>query len=360
MMGSGTIPVMAALKGHNAIGFDVDPLALLIARTAARSISAGTLSAAAARVAEAARATYDARYAHPDAETQEFIDFWFDRITQKRLGALIRAIDGESQTLREPLLCAFSRLIITKDAGASRARDVAHSRPHVVRAEASFDPIDRYQGAVEAVRKRHEGMSATRPARSRIQLHLGDARRLPLADGTVDFVMTSPPYLHAIDYMRGHRLALVWMGHTISELRAIRAEGIGSERMLELNPAFTKLVSSATHGALTVRTKGIVHRYVDDLDRVVSEIARVLRPDGEVTFVVATATVAGSQIRLSSVVTGLARLHGLRLVTRNARPLPAGRRYLPPPGPGDGTLDRRMRREWCLSFSKVPSISARG
>jgi DNA modification methylase len=47
---------------------------------------------------------------------------------------------------------------------------------------------------------------------------------------SVDAVLTSPPYLNAIDYMRGHRMSLVWLGHSLTELRHIRSNSIGAER----------------------------------------------------------------------------------------------------------------------------------
>src|SRR5437764_985997 len=65
----------------------------------------------------------------------------------------------------------------------------------------------------------------------RVSVGLGDARALEdIGDGTVDVVLSSPPYLNAIDYMRGHRMSLVWLGHRVGELRAIRADSVGSER----------------------------------------------------------------------------------------------------------------------------------
>ena len=44
-------------------------------------------------------------------------------------------------------------------------------------------------------------------------------------------MVTSPPYLNAIDYMRGHKMSLVWMGWTIGALRDVRGEAVGVERM---------------------------------------------------------------------------------------------------------------------------------
>jgi hypothetical protein len=47
-------------------------------------------------------------------------------------------------------------------------------------------------------------------------------------------------------------------------------------------------------------------------------------------------------------------LRGFRLTSRRTRPLPDGRRYLPPPLSGsNGSLDRRMRIETALTFRRA-------
>jgi hypothetical protein len=121
MMGSGTIPVLAAMRKYEAIGFDLDPLAVLIAQAWGRPLIVSMFMHAAREVAHSAREREDDEYFHPDPKTQEFIDYWFDRRTQLRLAALARAIVDQPKGPQALLWCAFSRLIITKDAGASRA-----------------------------------------------------------------------------------------------------------------------------------------------------------------------------------------------------------------------------------------------
>lgn len=353
MMGSGTIPVMAALQGYRAIGFDTDPLAVIIARTNGRPLESVQLSRAADRVVEVARRHREDEFAHPDAESQEFIDKWFDPEAQRRLGALAAAIEDAPPGLSDALWCAFSRLIITKEAGASRARDVSHSRPHVVRERASFDPIERFAGAAQAVVRRHTQAAGRRPADGRLRLTRGDARQLPLADDSIDVVMTSPPYLQAIDYLRGHRMSLVWMGHTVGDLRRLRGESIGSERGRDLDTRYVALFEAAVDGNLTCRGARIVARYLSDMGAVLSEIRRVLKPPGRATLVVADATLQGAAVSLCTITKGLAAIAGLRCVEHSQRIIATRNRYLPPPNEGGrNTLDKRMRSEHCLTFAQ--------
>jgi hypothetical protein len=230
MMGSGTIPVLAAMRQHEAVGFDLDPLAVLIAQAWGRPLIVSMFMHAAREVAHSAREREDDEYCHPDPKTQEFIDYWFDRRTQLRLAALARAILDQPKGPQALLWCAFSRLITTKDASASRVRDVSHSRPHRVRTHASFDPVDRFVFSAEVVLKRHCALGRRRPLPQALRLDSADARALPLPDRSVDVVMTSPPYLQAIDYMRGHRFSLVWMGYSVGELREVRGTAIDGPR----------------------------------------------------------------------------------------------------------------------------------
>lgn len=44
--------------------------------------------------------------------------------------------------------------------------------------------------------------------------YLKDAVHLPLSDGSIDAVVTSPPYMNALDYIRDNRLRLWFLGYT--------------------------------------------------------------------------------------------------------------------------------------------------
>jgi tRNA G10 N-methylase Trm11 len=194
----------------------------------------------------------------------------------------------------------------------------------------------------------------TLPA-ARVQRH--DARRLPLKDSTIDVVITSPPYLNAIDYVRCSKFSLVWMGYRTSQLQTLRSTNIGSERgrrPQQKTNELESLVSAIGGNRLSVRDSGMLRGYIRDLDRVLSEVSRVLVPKGRAIFVVGDSTVRGTFVRNSEIINQLGKRHGLRLKKRTSRELPPSRRYLPPPtGKGTGAeLAERMRREVIMNFVK--------
>jgi hypothetical protein len=352
MMGSGTIPVLAGVEGHRATGFDLDPLALLIAQTWGRPLDEDKYVAAAKTVAEEAKAAGAVDVTIDEAETQAFVDRWFDVVAQGRLAALAAAIERQPPGLQTPLWCAFSRLIITKDRGASLARDVSHSRPHKVRKATDFNPIAYFVSSAKEVARRHATLGPDRPTARDLDLGRADARELPLEDDSFDMVMTSPPYLVAIDYLRGHRMSLVWMGHTLPELRELRGTVIGSERSSGCaDDDHEELIARVLGDQASSRAMGVLRRYVFDLAAVMVETVRVLRSRGTATFVVADATLFGTPIAVPDIVDDLARNVGLQPIERAERELPADRRYLPPPTGGDESgLSRRVRHEVLLGY----------
>lgn len=94
---------------------------------------------------------------------------------------------------------------------------------------------------------------------------LNDARRLPLADGTVDMVLTSPPYINVFNYHQQYRKSVELLGWDV--LRAARSE-IGSNRKHRQNRLLT------------------VVQYCLDMAETLREVIRVCRPGVPIVLVV--------------------------------------------------------------------------
>src|ERR1700692_4430690 len=114
----------------------------------------------AAEVLERAKIDFRSRRAceaypqHADSETRKFIRYWFDEYARRQLASLAEAIHRvRDDRVRDTLWCAFSRLIITKQAGASLAMDLSHSRPHRVFDHAPIKPLEKFIAAVHQVLK---------------------------------------------------------------------------------------------------------------------------------------------------------------------------------------------------------------
>ena len=362
MMGSGTVLAMARARGHRGFGFDLDPLAVLISKVWTTANDPEEVRHFASEVLDLAKhllpdvGDNDAFPVQADQETREFVTYWFDVQARRQLTALSACIESvPSDTTRNALWCAYSRLIITKQAGASLARDLAHSRPHRYYTAAPLKPFEKFNVSVERVLA--NSISKQTPDRGPSPtVHLGDARKLPVPANSIDLVLTSPPYLNAIDYLRCSKFSLVWMGENVNKLRQVRAISVGAEASREsvTDDPDVKHVMGAMKlkPKLAAKHEGILARYINDMREAVGEVGRVLDGGGKAIYVVGENTVRGTYVRNSILVCEVAKLAGLTLQSRHTRTLPANRRYMPPPAADAGSMDSRMRREVVLTFTK--------
>jgi hypothetical protein len=353
MCGSGTVVRLAAECGRVGIGVDIDPLAVKITRTACHPAWAKDIEARAWTVLQRAGRLSGKLpdWIARDPETREFVEYWFAPQQAEDLSRIARVlIDAPRRD--DPLRIAFSRMIVTKERGASLARDTSHSRPHKVTETNDYDVFAAFMksAAKLATLVDSEGV-AHRPSVRR-----DDARKLRFVKpGSVDLVVTSPPYLNAIDYLRGHRLTLVWMGWTVKDVREVRGEVVGVERTLtEATPEVRMIAAKAVPrmADLPARRQGMVLRFTHDMDRLARSLARVTKLKGHLVTVVADSQLHGVPISNAEICAGAATKNGFLLVERDERVLPAQHRYLPPPTSSTGTLATRMKHEVIFTFRR--------
>jgi hypothetical protein len=360
MAGSGTVLRQASALGHQALGFDMDPLAVLMSSVWTTPVDEDSVRLVSKRIIGNLNSTGLGDISTPwiddDPETAAFVDFWFAKSQQnelRKIASVLRALEQDSTPDERIAIdvskIALSRIIITKDRGASLARDVSHSRPHKVAETNDFNVRHAFERSIETVISR---LSQSPPSGNTV-VKLGDARSLTdIANKSIDGVLTSPPYLNAIDYMRGHKLSLVWLGHSLKELRTIRSASIGSERKPDAHlSSAAHTAAKAAMGELTSlpnRFGSMIDRYVHDIIRMMAEIARVMKPGGRATFVMGDSCLRGVFIRNSQAVSVAAQLAGLKLLSETERPLPTQSRYLPMTS---DQLSKRMRTETILTFA---------
>ena len=120
----------------------------------------------------------------------------------------------------------------------------------------------------------------------RTDLHLADARAIPLPDESVHCVVTSPPYWGLRDYQ-----LLQWEGgdagcnHSFGRVGSARADGIVDETKPVRNrdgaaAAPTQCRCGAKQVAAGIGLESTLHEWIDNLVIVFREVWRVLRDDG--------------------------------------------------------------------------------
>lgn len=375
MVGSGTTLVEARLIGRHAIGYDIDPLARLIAQVKSREVDDESIRQAYATVVEqAARdlgvlesantssAVRD-RAAPPDFHNR---DYWFSPKVSAALAILSYHISETpmSEEGRDFLWVAFSSLILAKKSVAN-ARDIIHSRHHYWHHPCPPDVLGKFDARVKRMRKQiAEFRTLCRKAPATIsEARLGDARCLSLEDETVDLIFTSPPYATALDYPRAHFLAVAWMqrafGVSLQNYKAQAPTYIGSERgrlagdfMLGNQLARFDLAQS-TVSQLSERSSRhakLLQRYFIDMYQVLSEMGRVLKERRHAIIVICPSHIRKVEVPTHEVFIEMGPAVGLRLKKKYTRTINEGRRILPYMPKAFG---KRMSTEFVLVFQKT-------
>ena len=220
MAGSGMVLTQAVQNRINAIGVDLDPLAELISRVGTSPVDEGEIREGLKTLINCCLSItkqLHLPWIDDDAETTAFTDFWFAPQQKMQLRCLsyllfINPIKLSKHAI-DVIKVALSRLIITKNPKASLARDTAHSRPHKTIYENTFNVFEALPLSLEHIFLTLSSLQIN----AKVTTHLGDARNLVMIDNeSIDCIITSPPYVNAIDYMRGSSAVahLVWLSDT--------------------------------------------------------------------------------------------------------------------------------------------------
>ncbi len=309
--GSGTTTRVAHEMGHRAIGFDLNPVANLVAAAKiANPEDASNVTGLARRLAETDRidvASDDPliRWMAPSVISQ------YRSIEARILAELAMSRDGVVARPKDgnvPPLAAFMLLALIRAARDSASLHRGTNPTWTVPGKRRPSPIrtlgrkwlDRLTDMAADLHAAKGGLSA--PTRAATRISIGDARALALRDSEVDLVVTSPPYCTRIDYVvnSSFELAALGVGTESEEYLELRRAFMGTplarkgavpEALAHWPPSLQMLLN----GVRTHRSKAsstyyykTFHQYFLDAETSLKEIHRVMRPGGVAIFVVQT------------------------------------------------------------------------
>jgi len=364
MVGSGTTVVEAFLTGRRGIGVDIDPLALLLCRVKTTHLQVDETEQAGIEVWKRAglavqrekRALIERLETGLDSKTRDFINYWFLPDAQIELMALVREIEQvENAAVRAFLTLVLSATIIAKSGGVSLARDLAHTRPHRVEDKPPRSPLLEFR---RRLRQNLTSLTGLTWGEGQVDVVWSDAQQLPLADGSVDLIVTSPPYAaNAIDYMRAHKFSLVWLGYPIEALSKKRREYIGGEAISGVDfepmpPEVDEVISKVN--ARDARKGRVLHRYYSEITRCLREMYRVLKPDRATIVVVGTSTMRGVDTQTQDCLASIGSRLGFEIAGIAVRRLDRDRRMMPARWRREPTsqIEQRMHQEYVIGFYK--------
>ena len=261
MMGSGTVLVEACLMGIRSIGVDASPFCRFMTQT---KIDALTMSLSRSRKAlsnyEEVFAYFQKQVGKPARGTKtrknlkskgfmSIMEPAAEYVTKKNRDQLTDKRRETSDTYNFLLLAYLDSAGYSERSGRKSPLD-------------QFKAIlERYLFVAEKIQDVLKGVDSDIAHADALE---GDARALFLEDQSVDGIIFSPPYSFAIDYLKNDSFHLNFLGVETDKLREdmVGLRGRGLSEKFEI--------------------------YQEDMDKVVSECARVLRPGRLCTIIVGT------------------------------------------------------------------------
>lgn len=300
--GSGTVLVEARLAGRQAFGVDANPLAVELASLKSRGSTLAfedEIVASAKAICEQAnerrlgKLPPTKRYGAEDRET-------FDPHVLLELDSLRAGIYKlESREIRRALMLVLSAALtkVSKRTGDTAPRTAPK------RLAGGFT-IRFFEGKAKELAQRMHDFSELLPPRSPpVKAAAGDARDLSMIQrGSLDLIVSSPPYPGVYDYFDHHALRLRWLG--LDEHRFEAAE-IGARRRMT-----------------GIGFQAAVEKWAGELGACLDAFREVLAPGGSIALVIADSVLGGRALYADEAVAPLARDHGLSLATRASQERP--------------------------------------
>jgi SAM-dependent methyltransferase len=342
--GSGTLLVEAVASGRNAIGIDVDPVAVAVTAAKAHRYEPSKLQASADLLLfkiqphERSAREYEfrmyedmpeRRYRREAQELARLIPaipnlrHWFRRyviLDLARLRQAIAQIDVPT-THRAFLNIVFASII----RNSSNADPVPVSglevTSHMKRIDEKgrlINPFELFRSSLrKALKAAAEFYRATSPS-VEVRVHQADAASLPgRLVRHVHTVITSPPYHGAVDYYRRHQLEMFWLGLTENQearLRLLKSY-IGRPKVAHSDPLLQKASIDtdlakywdARIRQLAPRRADAFRHYIASMSLVFTRLAEVLQPGRLAIFIVGHSTWNGTEIPTTELFTEVAR-----------------------------------------------------
>jgi len=351
--GTGTVlleSIVHPYLARKAIGVEINPLARLIAKVKTTPLDISELKAASKDLFERIKKLCG------DIQTPDFTnrDLWFSKRVQRELARIRLCIeDIDKDDHKDFFLASFSSII----------RDVSFADPKipppvilraknfkknpklmtmvegVIKKKKKAHPLRYFQISVKKNIRRIETLNCIRwLSRGKIKSEIvwDDARSLrrakmkcngeldktktnPIRDGSIGFVITSPPYINAQKYVRTTKFELFWLNMTNeNELKRLNESLIGTEAVYYEQYKDLKLTGIASADKvikkiykLDPRRAFIVSKYFSDMQNVIEEVYRVLKPNGRFVLVIGNNLVKGIEVKNHNILSDMVSRNGL-------------------------------------------------
>lgn len=322
--GCGTTLVEAKVHGISSVGTDINPVARLITKVKTTALPPVALQQAYDALVKLFEEYSENDYL--DIKKHDRIDYWFTISQKAKITFLYDKVShlDVNDDIKDFFYVCISHIL--KNCSWWLQSSTKPQRDMEKKPE---DPFEEFCRHCKKMIGWNENFFNELNEKGRLdtscEIHLEDARHTSIRTGSINAIITSPPYVTSYEYADIHQLTAYWMEY-MSDIHEFRKKFIGSS--YSGNTSLTVSGSKQAQKIVNDLSKKSMHiardvaQYFNDMLEVANEMSRVLAPNGRACIVIGNTKIKEVQIKSAEVFFEFLRNAGLRKVTVIKRSIP--------------------------------------
>lgn len=291
--GCGTTLVEAKLHNRNAIGVDLNPIAVLISKAKTTPLNKYQIERALEilpKIKEDISRYYSNKKILVNYKIPMFnnINHWFQDNVIHELAIVREYISNlDDECLKNYLNTAFSALIVSVSNQESDTRFAAKNKNIE-----PFKVILEFTRRLDNMNKRMTDFYQ-KASNTSVKVYQADSQKLTfLKDNSIDHIVTSPPYANTYDYYLYHKFRIQWLGYNLKE---VQDNEIGSR---DKHSSKRKEIST----------------FSECISNCLKEMSRILKPNKLAVIIIGDSVIRGKLICAGKLIEEIAPLNNFEVI----------------------------------------------
>lgn len=305
--GCGTTLVQAKINGRKSVGFDINPVAKLITDIKITPIKPILLI----KAYEDFINYYNSTSEKIPHFNNKRIDYWFDKVTLKKLNKLYIVIKKiNNNKVRNFYFCAFSHIL--KNCSRWLMKSI---KPQIDKEKITIDPFKVFNAHLNYMMRKNSDFYLLLKEKKYINTYCkmkvaNSTKKLPIKSNTADFIITSPPYVTSYEYADLHQLSLLWFGSDneyfkswgkhAKDFNGFRKNFIGTSSFKDMpTENLNSELAENLVKSLRIKDKTLsknVSSYYLDINKSFKEMHRILKTGGLACIIIGNTNLKGVEV----------------------------------------------------------------
>ena len=304
--GCGTTQLESKILGRNSIGIDINPISVLITEAKTYEYDLVKLEACIKRHFQSIeKKNKSEKTGYLPQKNIDRINYWFKEDQIIPLSQILQCIKAVRDSNHKKLfLVAFSHIL--KDYSIWLQRSTKPTRD--LKKDIGC-PVSGYKRQVNYIFKKHceyQTLLSKTSHKTSTESIKGDAKSLSLLNNSVDYIVTSPPYVTSYEYADLHQLSLIWLENFLFDHR-FKRKFIGTTVVPDGDKNIILKSKVAKKTVKELRKKNVdrvkaIEAYFSDIRKSLEECHRVLKKGKKISIVIGDTEIKGVNVKNSEIV----------------------------------------------------------